>query len=754
MNHWLRSIAALVALSTSGWVGSVSWAQSGPQAPAAESDSPAHSTAAPITDAMTFDAAIAELSHARFARRQAAYRFLIESGSDAIARLENTAGSADRNVAERCVRALVEITRDSECTEAALAALDRLAEDASNPVADLAASESRRLKMSKEEHAIEALIAAGVDVHRSTRGTVYTIQIARDQDLFWLKFLPQLRRVRLSGNGITDAGLKHLFDCNRLSDLSFSRTAVTDAGLGQLRHLPSLSGLHLGDDSFTADGIRKLKSIPGLTSLSWFASIDRERLQAIGELQNLTSFSFSTQQVTEETIQIINQLSQLTHLHLTATGVTDLQCRYLGRIKPATNLSLMQSPELTLAGWEQLCRLDLQTLSTYQTPITDEVLQRLGDVTSLKYLTVTEAPISDDGLLHLKKLSELRYVNLRRTNVTQEGADRLKKLLPKLRTLRIDSQGFAAAEPYSITTAGGKKNVHLRIALTDATLKTLAREKDIHTVYMNRIGSNDQQVRMIATLPIKGLVIDSDAVTDQGLAALKEHPHLELLTVTSNRLTDGCKDTLLAIPKLSKLWIQKATLTDDGVGSLVRGFCDKQQLTSLTFGNCPQITNAAFDGIIKLTSLSYLALRDNPRLDSAVFRHLHGMEELVEIRLEGNTVRADDLKHLGTLPLERLHLSNSTIAEGAMAALADASPKIRQLGLAKSNVDDIAMASIGKLEQLEWLWLYGTSVSDDGLTELDDLNKLKHVYVDANHVTAKGQQRFEQQHPDAVLRRY
>ncbi|WP_182865295.1 hypothetical protein [Stieleria mannarensis] len=754
MTQWLRSIAVLVVWLTGGWVGSVSWAQSRAQTPAAESDGPTASTATPISDAKTLGAAIAELSHARFAKRQAAYRFLIECGNDAIAHLERTAGGGDRNVAERCVRALVEITRDSECTEAALAALDRLAKDAANPVADLAASESRRLKMSKEEHAIEALIAAGVQVHRSTRGTVYTIQIARDQDLFWLKFLPQLRRVRLSGNGITDAGLKHLFDCNRLSDLSFSRTAVTDAGLGQLRHLPSLSGLHLGDDSFTADGIRKLKSIPGLTSLSWFASIDPERLQAIGELQNLRNFSFSTQQVTEQMVQTVNRLSQLTHLQLTATGVTDLQCKYLERIHPAINLSLMRSPDLTLVGWERLCQLDLQTLSTYQTPITDEVLKRLGNVTSLRYLTVTEAPISDDGLLHLKQLTELRYVNLRRTNVTQEGADKLKKLLPKLRTLRIDSQGFAAAEPYSITTAVGKKNVHLRVALTDATLKTLAKEKDVHTVYMTRIGSNDQQVRMIATLPIKGLVIDSDAITDQGLAALKEHPHLELLTVTSSGLTDGCKNALLAIPKLSKLWIQKAKLTDAGVGALVRGFSDKQQLTSLTLGNCPQISNNAFDGIKTLTSLNYLALRDNPRLDSAVFQHVRGMEELVEIRLEGNTVQAEDVKHLGTVPLERLHLSNAMIADDAMEALAESSPQIRQLGLAKSNVDDAAMASIGKLKQLEWLWLYGTSVSDDGLSELDDLKKLKHVYVDADHVTAKGQQRFEQQHPDAVLRRY
>ncbi|MCS7470062.1 hypothetical protein NZK35_25745 [Stieleria sp. ICT_E10.1] len=758
MTRRLRSVTVLAAVLFCGVVASVPSAQETPpqqdSAPQLErSDRPSLRSKSDRVDERSIETAIRRLSDTKFSRRQVAYLFLIECGKDAIASLEHAAGDDDFNVAERCVRALAEITRDSECTEAALMALDRLAADDTKRVAKLAASESKRLRMTKEELAVEALIAAGVRVQRSTRGAIYSLQISRDEDLFWLKFLPRLRRVNLSGNGITDGGLKHLFDCKQLTDLSFAGTAVTDAGLAQLQHLPALTGLHLLDNHFSADGIRQLKGVKGLSSLSWFSPIDIESLRAVGELQRLTSFSLSTKQVTEDLIDVISRLTQLTKLHLSATDLTDEQCEHLARIKTATYLSLMRSPELTLAGWEHLGRMDLHSLSTYQSPITDAGMKCLGAARELKYLTISDSPVSDEGLLHLKELTNLRYINLRATNVTQSGADRLKELLPNLRTLRIDSPGFTPAKAYSVTTAIDKKNVHLRTALTDATLKELRQEKDVHTVFMTRINSNDQQIRMIATLPIKGLVIDSDVVTDQGLAALKAHPHLQSLTVTSSRLTDECKDAILAIPSLSKLWLQKAQLSDAGVQALITGMCDKQQLNSLNFGSCPQITNQAFDGIAELESLTQLTLRDNPQLDSGVFRFVRELPGLTEIRLEGNVVEAADLEHLGTLRLERLHLSNARIADGVMAALVKACPDLKQLGVAKSNLDDAAMAPIGKLKQLEWLWLYGTSISDDGLAELDDLKNLKNVYVSADSVTALGQQRFQKQHPAATLRR-
>ncbi|QDV41760.1 Leucine Rich repeats (2 copies) [Stieleria neptunia] len=760
MTRRLRSVTVIAAFLVSGVAASTARAQQDalPQQEVLprqdqRSERPIVSSESRGADEQSIEAAIERLSDTKFSRRQAAYLYLIGCGKDAIAGLEHAAGVDDFNVAERCVRALAEITRDSACTEAALLALDRLAADDTKRVAKLAASESKRLRMTKEELAVEALVAAGVRVQRSTRGEVYYLRISRDEDLFWLKFLPRLRRVSLSGNGITDGGLKHLFDCKQLTDVSFGGTAVTDAGLAQLQHLPSLTGLHLLDNQITADGIRGLKAVKGLTSLSWLSPIDAERLQAMGELQRLTSFTLSTKQVTEHLVDVVNRLAQLTKLHLSATGVTDSQCEHLARIKTATYLSLMQSPELTLAGWQHLGRMDLHSLSTYQTPVTDAGMKCLGSATELKYLTLSDSPISDEGLLHLKKLNNLRYLRLRATNVTQPGADRLKELLPNLRTVKIDSPGFTPAKAYSVTTAIDKKNVHLRTALTDATLKQLRQEKDVHTVYMTRINSNDQQVQMIATLPIKGLVIDSDAVTDQGLAALKAHRHLQSLTVTSDQLTDGCKDAILAIPSLSKLWIQKAPLTDAGVQALITGMCNKQQLDTLSFGNCPQITNQALDGIAKLKSLTHLTLRDNPQLDSGVLRFVRELPGLTELRLEGNVVQAADLEHLSTLKLERLHLSNARIADGAMAALAEACPDLKQLGVAKSNLDDAAMPAIGKLKQLEWLWLYGTPISDDGLAELDDLKHLKNVYVNADTVTAQGQQRFQQQHPAATLRR-
>lgn len=716
-----------------------------------------HQTLDENSDSDSIVAALKELSDVKFARRRAAFRRLVAMGNDAIAALEQAAGGDDLNVAEHCVKALAEISFDPDCTETAFAALDRLASDETSRIAKFAALEYKRLKMSDMDRAIAALESAGIQIRPNPAGEVFMITILRDQDLFWLKFLPKLRYVSLMRGQITDQGIDHLVECDQVQSLSFYDTAVTDVGLAKLSKLDSLTSLSMSGAKVTADGIRSLRKVSKLRSLSWRSEISEDQLRAFGDLPQLSTLSLSGVEITNEGVQVINGLDQLTRLSLSLTGVQDFHCVRLSQLNVASSLSIMRSPGLTAKGWKNLSEMNLQSLMVYYTPLTDDEMPYIGAVTSLTTLAITEAPITDEGLDQLKTLTNLRYLNLRNTNVTEEGGDRLKNVLPKLSRVRINSSNLPGAVPaappipYSITGTADERHVHLRTAVTDEIVEKLKKESNIHTVFMMRNNFKDGDVKLIAKLPIERLVIDSDEVTDDGLATLKGHAHLTSLTITSNRVSDACSDALVGIPNLDSLWICESTLTDKGARTLIKGVGEKSQIAHLSLNNCPNLTDSAFTEISKLKSLETLIIIESPNVTRGVLPFIAKLDKLKSLHLDGIEVDAADLMHLSPLDLKSLDLSNSKINAGAIAALVESCPRLIRLALAGSSVTDVEMPSIGKLSQLENLILNDTQIGDAGLEMLGDLKHLKSVHVNASAVTQTAQQRFRQQHPGVRL---
>ncbi|MCA9136144.1 MAG: hypothetical protein KDB00_05280 [Planctomycetales bacterium] len=705
--------------------------------------------------------AIADLSSDKFARRQNGYRLLIQGGADSIPALEQAAAGNDLNVAERCVKALVEIASDAETKDVVIKSLERLSASESTKIATFANTELRQLTMTDEERAVEALEAAQVRIHRDQNGDPYSATIMRDEDAYWLQYLPKLRSVSLMQAGVGDQAIKFITRCDQVQSVSLFQTSVTDQGLTLLPDFKSLTTISLSGGTFSADGIRSLRNVRNLRSFIWMAEIDEQQLDAVGDLQQISNLSLSNVNLTEKVVDVVNGLKQLSSLSLSLSDLSDDQCESLAKIKVATSISLMRATNISSTGLSKLTAMNLRSLMVYRASLTDDDMPLIGAITSLTTLSISDSPITDDGLQHLETLTNLHYLNLRGTQVTEEGGARLKEKLPGLRTIRIDSQGIGGIAqrpamnqiPYSIMEYTGKKNVHMRTALTEALLEKLKAEKDIHTVFMIRAGVTDGQIKLIARLPIKGLVVSSGDVTDSGLDALRKHETLESLTVTSSQITDASTDTLSDIPGLSKLWIHQARFTDAGVEKLIAALARNDRMTWLKLSNCPQLSNDALANIAELSSLEKLDVSDNPSVNSIVLRHIRKMPNLTEVRLGGTTVEPEDMHHLATLKLEKLYLSESKLGPGVAAAIVDSCPGLRYLGLAKTNVSDADMTSIGKLGQLEWLWLYETRVSDDGLAKLDGLTKLDHVYVDAASVSRDAEERFKEKHPGATLQR-
>lgn len=84
-----------------------------------------------------------------------------------------------------------------------------------------------------------------------------------------------------------------------------------------------------------------------------------------------------------------------------------------------------------------------------------------------------------------------------------------------------------------------------------------------------------------------------------------------------------------------------------------------------------------------------------------------------------------------------LNLANTSVTDAGLKALAGLK-NLRRLHLEKTGVGDEGLASIKGLGELQYLNLYGTKVSDKGLANLAGLKKLKNVYLWQTSVTDGG----------------
>lgn len=96
----------------------------------------------------------------------------------------------------------------------------------------------------------------------------------------------------------------------------------------------------------------------------------------------------------------------------------------------------------------------------------------------------------------------------------------------------------------------------------------------------------------------------------------------------------------------------------------------------------------------------------------------------------------ESLKAVGE-QLVWLNLANTSVTDAGLKVLA-AFKNLRRLHLEKTGVGDEGLASVKGLAEIQYLNLYGTKVTDKGLATLSGLKKLKNVYLWQTAVTDAG----------------
>jgi len=135
-----------------------------------------------------------------------------------------------------------------------------------------------------------------------------TLRNPTRDDLTQLEHLRSLRRLHLTGSGMTDASIEPLKDLPRLHDLSLGATELTDAGLEHITSLTRLRFLSLSSRKVTDEGLKQLKGTRRLRSLVLHNSqVTDAGLEHLKDLPKLTFLWLDDTQVTDEGVKKLQQ---------------------------------------------------------------------------------------------------------------------------------------------------------------------------------------------------------------------------------------------------------------------------------------------------------------------------------------------------------------------------------------------------------------------------------------------------------------
>ena len=230
--------------------------------------------------------------------------------------------------------------------------------------------------------------------------------------LSYLKSLPKLKRIRLSGKNagmqLQDDDLGDLASIDSLRALYVDFFPIGDAGIKKLREHPNLQELGLAGTDVTDASLVDLASIAGLKKIRLAnTEITGSGFSAIESHRSLKEIDLSgCKHLQQEYVSSLSKIPGMLKLNFYDSNISDAGVRDL---KSASKLK-----------W----------LNLDKTPITDKALGSVAELKNLEFLHVGSTQITDKGLNALTGLRKLKNLVATETFVTDEGVKEIQLKLP------------------------------------------------------------------------------------------------------------------------------------------------------------------------------------------------------------------------------------------------------------------------------------------------------------------------------------
>jgi internalin A len=313
-------------------------------------------------------------------------------------------------------------------------------------------------------------------------------------------------------------------------------------------------------------------------------------------------------------------------------------------------------------------------------------------------VSLARTDASNNDIEHLVEVKSLKRLDLSFTYVTDAGIERL--------------QDLAQLEELTLDTVE---------ALTDASASYLRANKKLRKLVFRGVDITDVGMPYIAALTgLKVLDLSHTMVGDVGLESLPALSDLEDLNLGGTRITGINLNFLKLLPKLKRLsfngiqrrnagacWTPLITDLDLDTISLLSGLEDLNLGVGVSLGKTGKAVGAGnchVTGGIQLTDLGVAKLAK--------------LTKLRRLDISGAKITPAGLKVLKSLPqLERLSLWNCTGLDDSAASEFASVPKLTILDLSYTGTGDATLKSLAALPNLKMLYLTDTKVTPAAVEE-------------------------------------
>ena len=436
-------------------------------------------------------------------------------------------------------------------------------------------------------------------------------------------------------------------------------------------------------------------------------------------------------------------------------GLLDFTAEYvhIKRLRVSGN-HLRASGLRNLSKLIQLEELDLRyAKGPHQSKEYLKGLVNLEKVSTLRTLDISGAYADNDAMEYVARLQSLRNLILERSNVTAEGLRRLKPLTnlrvldlkrsrrlrladlkalyllpglelnPNHRPRRVSASSFrsfirdynARKVAHGIFGAGGDPEALLE----------LEKIRILNLKNFRRVKTGD--FALLKYFPrVRELNLDSSSFRDENFKDLRRLRHLEKLDLSRTRVSDGGLARSRLPAGLRTLHLNETPISDSGLRGLAR--LRKLRELSLVGSRIDMLKKRPLRHLRALRSLRILRFLETREFSkrgarAAIRRYLDELIGLEQARLRlkafGKTFSLDELRGISLL-----ELSGGKGATKELLASLRGLPRLQEIRLRKTNVNDAALSGLHELKGLRTLDLGAMPFNADRADSLDNLKKI------------------------------
>ena len=244
--------------------------------------------------------------------------------------------------------------------------------------------------------------------------------------------LKNLRRLRLTNSGITDAAVKMIAESfPDLVELDISRNSLlTDAATVEMAKLEKLEILGLLFCDFSEFGILNIVDLPRLRALDIRGNmkIGDGGMDALTLLPALRSLKHRSPTVSNAGIRSLSQAEVLSDLEIWDMQITGQAGEHLRRMEKLTQLQICRCENFDSSGVLALGGLKLTRLTLRNLPIDDSAMEVFKEVPTIKLLFLQElSSITDAGMANLAHLKELERLEIVEVNIADKSLETISK---------------------------------------------------------------------------------------------------------------------------------------------------------------------------------------------------------------------------------------------------------------------------------------------------------------------------------------